>query len=115
MMLNPLVSSPSLYDIASTPGVAADVSHINSRTDQVLSGIIKSLSIAISKYCPNVSSFWGDLISYEMGIWFLMYSALLYMLIVDGLDFLDHKALVNLISNPVNSTIPIAAGVFKKA
>ncbi|KAL3576171.1 hypothetical protein D5086_021454 [Populus alba] len=38
MMLNPLVSSPSLYDIASTPGVAADVSHINSRTDQVLSG-----------------------------------------------------------------------------
>jgi malate dehydrogenase len=28
--LNPLVSSLSLYDIAGTPGVAADVSHINS-------------------------------------------------------------------------------------
>uniref|UniRef100_A0ACD5VZT3 Uncharacterized protein n=1 Tax=Avena sativa TaxID=4498 RepID=A0ACD5VZT3_AVESA len=30
MKLNPLVSSLSLYDIAATPGVAADVSHINS-------------------------------------------------------------------------------------
>lgn len=30
MKLNPLVSSLSLYDIANTPGVAADVSHINS-------------------------------------------------------------------------------------
>ncbi|KAL3576152.1 hypothetical protein D5086_021435 [Populus alba] len=59
--------------------------------------------------------FGGDLISYEMGIWFLIYSGLLDMLILDGLDFLDDKALVNLISNPVNSTIPIAAGVFKKA
>ena len=31
MKLNPLVSSLSLYDIAATPGVAADVSHINTR------------------------------------------------------------------------------------
>ena len=31
MKLNPLVSSLSLYDLAATPGVAADVSHINTR------------------------------------------------------------------------------------
>jgi malate dehydrogenase len=31
MKLNPLVSSLSLYDIMGTPGVAADVSHINTR------------------------------------------------------------------------------------
>ena len=31
MKLNPLVSHLSLYDIAGTPGVAADVSHINTR------------------------------------------------------------------------------------
>jgi malate dehydrogenase len=31
MKLNPLISSLSLYDIANTPGVGADVSHINSR------------------------------------------------------------------------------------
>lgn len=33
MKLNPLVSSLSLYDIAGTPGVAADVSHINTRSE----------------------------------------------------------------------------------
>lgn len=33
MKLNPLVSSLSLYDIGGTPGVAADVSHINSRSE----------------------------------------------------------------------------------
>lgn len=35
MKLNPLVSSLSLYDIAGTPGVAADVSHINTRSEVV--------------------------------------------------------------------------------
>ena len=36
MKLNPLVSSLSLYDIAGTPGVAADVSHINTRSQVYL-------------------------------------------------------------------------------
>ena len=35
MKLNLLVSSLSLYDIAGTPGVAADVSHINTRSEVV--------------------------------------------------------------------------------
>ena len=29
MKMNPLVTELSLYDIAGTPGVAADVSHVN--------------------------------------------------------------------------------------
>ncbi|PIN16571.1 malate dehydrogenase [Handroanthus impetiginosus] len=33
MKLNPLVSNLALYDIAATPGVAADVSHINTRSE----------------------------------------------------------------------------------
>ncbi|KAK4398328.1 Malate dehydrogenase, mitochondrial [Sesamum angolense] len=33
MKLNPLVSSLALYDIAGTPGVAADVGHINTRSE----------------------------------------------------------------------------------
>ncbi|RRT56245.1 hypothetical protein B296_00028164 [Ensete ventricosum] len=33
MKLNPLVSTLALYDIAGTPGVAADVSHINTRAE----------------------------------------------------------------------------------
>lgn len=39
MKLNPLVSHLSLYDIAGTPGVAADVSHINTRSE-----VLKTLS-----------------------------------------------------------------------
>lgn len=31
MKLNPLVSTLSLYDLAGTPGVAADCSHVNTR------------------------------------------------------------------------------------
>lgn len=31
MQMNPYVSSLSLYDIAGTPGVAADISHINTK------------------------------------------------------------------------------------
>ncbi|KAL3648225.1 hypothetical protein CASFOL_007649 [Castilleja foliolosa] len=34
MKLNPLVSRLALYDIAVTPGVAADVSHINTRSEE---------------------------------------------------------------------------------
>ncbi|KAG8100914.1 hypothetical protein GUJ93_ZPchr0163g22911 [Zizania palustris] len=88
MKLNPLVSLLSLYDIAGTPGVAADVSHINSRAlvkgfvgderlGDALEGSDVGLCTAISKYCPD--------------------------------------AVVNMISNPVNSTVPIAAELFKKA
>lgn len=33
MKLNPLVSKLALYDIAGTPGVAADVSHVNTRSE----------------------------------------------------------------------------------
>lgn len=40
MKLNPLVSHLSLYDIAGTPGVAADVSHINTRSEVSLFDLI---------------------------------------------------------------------------
>ena len=33
MKLNPLVSRLALYDIAGTPGVAADVGHVNTRSE----------------------------------------------------------------------------------
>lgn len=46
MKLNPLVSSLSLYDIAGTPGVAADVSHINTRSE-VLPTLSLSLCLSV--------------------------------------------------------------------
>ncbi|KAF5182293.1 Malate dehydrogenase protein [Thalictrum thalictroides] len=36
MKLNPLVSKLSLHDIAGIPGVAADVSHINTRSEVLI-------------------------------------------------------------------------------
>ncbi|KAG6756315.1 hypothetical protein POTOM_039742 [Populus tomentosa] len=130
MKLNPLVSSLALYDIANTPGVAADVGHINTRSEvsgysgeaelgkalegadvviipagvprkpgmtrddlfNINAGIVKGLCQAIAKYCPHVS------------IEILLKQVCLYA-----------TALVNMISNPVNSTVPIAAEVLKKA
>lgn len=44
MKLNPLVSNLALYDIAGTPGVAADVSHINTRSEVLCSSSIKIFS-----------------------------------------------------------------------
>ena len=32
LQMNPYVDALSLYDIAGTPGVAADISHINTRS-----------------------------------------------------------------------------------
>lgn len=40
MKLNPLVSRLALYDVAGTPGVAADVSHINTRSEVLLLSFI---------------------------------------------------------------------------
>ena len=39
MLQNPLVTQLSLYDIAGTPGVACDLSHINSKAQTKVSGL----------------------------------------------------------------------------
>ncbi|KAF6177133.1 hypothetical protein GIB67_025470 [Kingdonia uniflora] len=115
MKLNPLVSSLSLYDIAGTLGVAADVSHINTRSEvkgytgedqlgQALEGCDLVIIPAGVPRKPGMTR--DDLFNINAGI-------------VKGLAAAIAKycpnALVNMISNPVNSTVPIAAEVFKKA
>eukprot|EP00899_Mesostigma_viride_P019310 jgi/Mesvir1/27380/Mv07186-RA.1 len=115
MKMNPLVSQLSLYDIAGTPGVAADVSHIN--TDAKVKGFAGEDQLADAlKGCDLVIIPAGvprkpgmtraDLFNINAGI-------------VQGLceAIAKHcpKAMVNMIANPVNSTVPIAAEVFKKA
>ncbi|KAG0519329.1 hypothetical protein BDA96_09G254900 [Sorghum bicolor] len=115
MKLNPLVSSLSLYDIAGTPGVAADVSHINSPAlvkgfmgdDQLGEALEGSDVVIIPAGVPRKPGMTrDDLFNINAGI-------------VKGLCTAIAKhcpnALVNMISNPVNSTVPIAAEVFKKA
>ncbi|KAJ6728232.1 malate dehydrogenase [Salix koriyanagi] len=115
MKLNPLVSSLALYDIANTPGVAADISHINTRSEvygysgeaelgKALEGADVVIIPAGVPRKPGMTR--DDLFNINAGI-------------VKGLceAIAKHcpQALVNMISNPVNSTVPIAAEIFKKA
>ncbi|CAI0440995.1 unnamed protein product [Linum tenue] len=115
MKLNPLVSNLALYDIANTPGVAADVSHINTRSevtgyfgdDQLGKALEGADVVIIPAGVPRKPGMTrDDLFNINAGI-------------VKGLceaiaKYCPH-ALINMISNPVNSTVPIAAEVFKKA
>lgn len=115
MKLNPLVSDLALYDIAGTPGVAADVSHINTRAnvngyaaeEQLAKALEGSDIVIIPAGVPRKPGMTrDDLFNINAGI-------------VKSLSTAIAKycpnALVNMISNPVNSTVPIAAEVFKKA
>ncbi|KAK1286613.1 hypothetical protein QJS10_CPB20g01966 [Acorus calamus] len=115
MKLNPLVSKLALYDIAGTPGVAADVSHINTRAevagymteDQIGEALEGSDVVIIPAGVPRKPGMTrDDLFNINAGI-------------VKNLCTFIAKycpnALVNMISNPVNSTVPIASEVFKKA
>ncbi|XP_068654039.1 malate dehydrogenase, mitochondrial [Aristolochia californica] len=115
MKLNPLVSHLALYDIAGTPGVAADVSHVNTRSevlgymgeDQLGKALEGSDIIIIPAGVPRKPGMTrDDLFNINAGIVKSLCTAIA--------KYCPH-ALVNMISNPVNSTVPIAAEVFKKA
>ncbi|XP_073159371.1 malate dehydrogenase, mitochondrial [Henckelia pumila] len=113
MKLNPLVSKLALYDIAGTPGVAADVSHINSRSevvgyasDEQLGQALEGSDIVIIPAGvprkPGMTR--DDLFKINAGI---------VKSLCEAIAKYSPNALINMISNPVNSTVPIAAEVFK--
>merc|ERR1712045_639303 len=90
LKLNPAVTKLNLYDIVHTPGVAADLSHCETKSDStgfvgedqlkdslVGADIVVNLAQAAAEVCPD--------------------------------------ACLAIISNPVNSTVPIASEMFKKA
>ncbi|CAA7402579.1 unnamed protein product [Spirodela intermedia] len=115
MKLNPLVSRLALYDIAGTPGVAADVSHINTRAEvsgyaseeqlgQALEGSDVVIIPAGVPRKPGMTR--DDLFNINAGI---------VKSLCTAISKYCPDAIVNMISNPVNSTVPIAAEVFKKA
>ncbi|XP_042429724.1 malate dehydrogenase, mitochondrial-like [Zingiber officinale] len=115
MKLNPLVSNLSLYDIAGTPGVAADVSHINTRAqvagyageDQLGTALEGSDVVIIPAGVPRKPGMTrDDLFKINAGIVKSLCTAIAKYC---------PNAVVNMISNPVNSTVPIASEVFKKA
>ena len=114
MKQSPLVSQLSLYDVANTPGVAADLSHINTRAqvkgyqgDTQLGEALKGCDIVIIPAGvprkPGMTR--DDLFNTNASI---------VASLADACAQHCPKAFLAIISNPVNSTVPIAAEVYKK-
>ncbi|XP_073220488.1 malate dehydrogenase, glyoxysomal [Cicer arietinum] len=115
MKMNPLVSVLHLYDVVNTPGVTSDISHMD--TSAVIRGFLgqKQLEDALTGMDlviipagiprkPGMTR--DDLFNINAGI---------VKTLCEAIAKSCPKAIVNLISNPVNSTVPIAAEVFKRA
>ncbi|KIP06377.1 hypothetical protein PHLGIDRAFT_19452 [Phlebiopsis gigantea 11061_1 CR5-6] len=112
---NPLVTSLGLYDIVNTPGVAADLSHISTPAKVVGylpadDGLAKVLTgadvVVIPAGVPRKPGMTrDDLFKINAGI---------VRDLATGIAKNAPKAFVLVISNPVNSTVPIVAEVFKQ-
>ncbi|KAF9238687.1 lactate/malate dehydrogenase [Melanogaster broomeanus] len=104
---NPLVTELALYDIVNAPGVAVDLSHIATpaKVEGYLpadDGLKKTLTGADVVVIPAG-------IPRKPGI-----NAGIVRDLATGIATTAPKAFVLVISNPVNSTVPIVAEVFKK-
>ncbi|KAK1268071.1 hypothetical protein QJS04_geneDACA022132 [Acorus gramineus] len=115
LKMNPLVSVLHLYDVVNAPGVTADISHMDTaavvrgflgqpQLDSALTGMDLVIIPAGVPRKPGMSR--DDLFNINAGI---------VKTLCEGITRCCPHAVVNLISNPVNSTVPIAAEVFKKA
>ncbi|KAK0497645.1 L-malate dehydrogenase [Armillaria luteobubalina] len=112
---NPAVTALGLFDIVNTPGVAADLSHIATPAkvegylppDDGLAKALKGADVVVIPAGvprkPGVTR--DDLFKINAGI---------VRDLATGIAKNSPKAFVLVISNPVNSTVPIVAEVFKK-
>lgn len=111
---SPLVSHLSLYDIAHTPGVAADLSHMNTRAavtghmgpDQLEACLTKCDIVVIPAGVPRKPGMTRDDLFNT--------NASIVRDLADACARYCPKAMIAIIANPVNSTVPIASEVFKK-
>lgn len=112
---SPLVTELSLYDIVNTPGVAADLSHINTPAkvkafngpEQLKDSLKGAQVIIIPAGVPRKPGMTRDDL-------FNTNASIVRDLVV-AMAEVAPKALVAIISNPVNSTVPIATEVLQKA
>jgi malate dehydrogenase len=125
MKLNPKVTELALYDIVKTPGIAADVSHCNTpakvigytgieEINEALAGsdvvlIPAGIPIAPGKHSPTPENehldFRDALFNLNAGI---------VMNLAEACAKNCPKAMFLIMSNPVNSTVPIFAETMKK-
>lgn len=115
MKMNPLVSVLHLYDVANTPGVTADLSHMDTTAvvrgflgkEQLESALVGMDLVIIPAGIPRKPGMTrDDLFKINAGI---------VQSLCEGVAKFCPRAIVNIISNPVNSTVAIAAEVFKRA
>ncbi|XP_041054177.1 malate dehydrogenase, mitochondrial [Carcharodon carcharias] len=111
---SPLVSDLSLYDIAHTPGVAADLSHIETRAkvvgymgpEQLPDALKGSELVVIPAGVPRKPGMTRDDLFNT--------NATIVAVLTEACAQNCPEAMICIISNPVNSTIPITSEVFKK-
>jgi len=111
---NPLVSHLALYDIAHTPGVAADLSHINTAAkvtghtgaNEIQACLKKCDIVVIPAGVPRKPGMTRDDL-------FNTNASIVRDLAESCAKFCP-EAMICIIANPVNSTVPITAEVFKK-
>lgn len=111
---SPLVSHLALYDVANTAGVAADLGHINSKAkvtahqgmEQLADCVKGAHVVVIPAGVPRKPGMTRqDLFNTNASI---------VRDLCKVCAEVSPKALVAIISNPVNSTVPIASEVYKK-
>ncbi|GCB65382.1 malate dehydrogenase, mitochondrial [Scyliorhinus torazame] len=111
---SPLVSNLSLYDIAHTPGVAADLSHIETRAkvvgylgaEQLADALKGSELVVIPAGVPRKPGMTRDDLFNT--------NATIVAILTEACAQHCPEAMICVIANPVNSTIPITTEVFKK-
>ncbi|GAA5805914.1 malate dehydrogenase, NAD-dependent [Helicostylum pulchrum] len=109
-----LITHLSLYDIVNTPGVAADLSHINTQSKvtghvgaaQIEEAIKDSTIVVIPAGVPRKPGMTRDDL-------FKINAGIVRDIAVAAAKFAPN-AYMCIISNPVNSTVPIVAEVFKQ-
>merc|ERR1712243_217954 len=115
LKLNPAVSNLSLYDIVHTVGVAADLSHIETQAkvtgfkgqDQIEASLEGAEIVVIPAGVPRKPGMTRDDLFNT--------NASIVATIASAAAKVCPNAMIAIISNPVNSTVPIASEMFKKA
>jgi malate dehydrogenase len=110
-----LISELSLYDIVHTPGVAADLSHIETRckvkgyvgAEQLKDSLRGVELVIIPAGVPRKPGMTRDDLFNT--------NASIVRDLAQACAEVCPKAIIGIISNPVNSTVPIASEVLKKA
>lgn len=114
LKMNPLIQHLALYDIVHTPGVAADISHCSTGAQvtghlgpQQLREALEGTSVVvIPAGVPRKPGMTRDDLFNT--------NATIVRDLADACAKYSPQAMICVISNPVNSTVPIACEVFKK-